>query len=256
MEHLVGDEILAGAVALHDGLNQILRHVAVVGQELLRVLRQAIAAIAERGIVVERADAGIETDALDDVGRAQALHLGIGVQLIEIAHAEGQVGVGEELHGLCLRDAHEQRVDVLLDGTLLQKGGKRVGSLVETLVVSGTAHDDARGIEVVVERLALAQELGGEDDVVGARLPADGIGVAHRNGRLDHHDGIRIHLHDQPDHLLDMRRVEIVLHRVIVGRCGDDDKLRAGIGLAAIERGMEVELFLAKVFLDVFVLDG
>ena len=35
VEHAVGDEILAGAVALYDGLDQILGHVGIVCQQLL-----------------------------------------------------------------------------------------------------------------------------------------------------------------------------------------------------------------------------
>ena len=49
LQHLVGDEVLAGAVGLHDGLDQVIRHVPVVGQQLLGVLGQAVAAVAGRG---------------------------------------------------------------------------------------------------------------------------------------------------------------------------------------------------------------
>ena len=31
LQHLIGDEVLAGAVGIHDGLDQVLRHVPVVG---------------------------------------------------------------------------------------------------------------------------------------------------------------------------------------------------------------------------------
>ena len=48
-QHPVGDKVLAGAVGVHDGLNQVLRHVLVVGQQLLGVLGQAVAAVAGRG---------------------------------------------------------------------------------------------------------------------------------------------------------------------------------------------------------------
>ena len=49
LQHLVGHEVLAGAVGLDDGIDQILRHVPVVGQQLLGVLGQAVAAVAEAG---------------------------------------------------------------------------------------------------------------------------------------------------------------------------------------------------------------
>lgn len=34
LQHLGGHEVLAGAVGLHDGLDQVLRHVPVVGKQL------------------------------------------------------------------------------------------------------------------------------------------------------------------------------------------------------------------------------
>lgn len=49
LQYLVCHEVLAGAVGLHDGLDQVLRHVPVVGEQLLGVLGQAVAAVAEAG---------------------------------------------------------------------------------------------------------------------------------------------------------------------------------------------------------------
>ena len=84
MQHGVGYVVLAGAVALDNGLDEVFGHVLVVGKQLLGVLGQAVAAVAKRGIVVVRADAGVETHALDDGARVEALHLGIGVELVEV----------------------------------------------------------------------------------------------------------------------------------------------------------------------------
>ena len=50
--NLVGDEILTGAVALHNGRHHVLRHIGIVGQKLLGVLGEAVAAIAERRVVI------------------------------------------------------------------------------------------------------------------------------------------------------------------------------------------------------------
>lgn len=51
LQDFVGDEVLAGTVRVHDGLDEILRHIFVVGQELLCVLRQAVAAVANEGLL-------------------------------------------------------------------------------------------------------------------------------------------------------------------------------------------------------------
>ena len=47
VKYLVSNEILSGAVRIHDGLDKILRHVIVVRQKLFRVFREAISAVAE-----------------------------------------------------------------------------------------------------------------------------------------------------------------------------------------------------------------
>ena len=62
-EHLPGDEVLPRAVALHDRGHHVLRHVLVVRQELLGVLRKAVAPVAERRVVVVRADARVKAHA-------------------------------------------------------------------------------------------------------------------------------------------------------------------------------------------------
>ena len=114
LQHGVGDVILAGAVALHDSLDEILRHVGVVCQKLLRVLWQAVAAVAEGRVVVVGADAWVETYAVDDGARVKTFHLGVRVKLVEIAYTQGEIGVGEELHGFSLLHAHKETRDALV----------------------------------------------------------------------------------------------------------------------------------------------
>ena len=84
VDHLVGDKVLADAVGLHDGLDEVLRYVAVVGQQLLGVLGQAVAAVSEGGVVVVEPDARLQAHALDDVGGREPSRLAVGVQLIEV----------------------------------------------------------------------------------------------------------------------------------------------------------------------------
>ena len=62
-EYLVGNEVLAGAVALYNGTHHVLGHILIVGQELLGVLGQAIASITEGRIVIMAADAGMMSTA-------------------------------------------------------------------------------------------------------------------------------------------------------------------------------------------------
>ena len=68
LQNAVRDEVLSGAVGLHDGFDQVLRHILVVGKQLLGVFGQAVSAVAKRRIVIIVTDSGIEADALDDLG--------------------------------------------------------------------------------------------------------------------------------------------------------------------------------------------
>ena len=278
-QHGVGDVVLAGAVGLHDGGHHVLRHVLVVGQQLLGVLGQAVAAVAEGGVVVVAADAGVQTYALDDGARVETFHFCVSIKFIEVAHAEGEVGVGEELHGLGLLHAHEEGVYIGLERAFLEEGGEGAGGILEHLHIGdrldgavliskvgmrhdlGVAHDDAAGIEVVVECLAFAEELGREEQVqflhaaLGV-LQVEAAGVAHGDGGLNDHDGIGIDLQHQVDDFLDMAGVKIVLYGVVVGRGGDDHEVGIGISPAAVEGGGEQQRLLGQVALDIVILDG
>ncbi len=125
----------------------------------------------------------------------------------------------------------------------------------------GIAHDDAAGIEVVIEGLALAEELGREEQVqllhaaLGV-LQVEAARIAYGDGGLDDHDGIGIDLEHQVDDLLDMAGVKIVLYGVVVGRGGDDHEVGISIGPAAVEGGGEQQRLLGQVALDIVVLDG
>jgi len=115
LQHLIGNEVLAGAVGLDDGGHHVLRHGGVVRQELLGVLGQAVAAITEGGVVIVGANTGVQTDAIDDGLGVESLHLGIGVELVEVADAKSQIGICKEFNGFCLFHAHKQTRDALVE---------------------------------------------------------------------------------------------------------------------------------------------
>ena len=277
-QHLTRDEVLARAVALYYRGHHVLGHVLVVRKELLRVLREAVSAVAEGRVVVMSPDPGIQADALDDGGRVQALDLGVRVQFIEIAHAEGKVSVREQLHRLSLLQAHVQRGYLLLYRAFLKQFSERMRGLLQEryvgecpygLVLLGElrmfdylryAHDDAARIEVVVKGLALTQELGGEYQVQPFQpllpvLHVEAAAVAHGDGGLDDHHGGGIDLQHQVDDLLHVRGVEVVPDRVVVRRGGDDDQLGVRVGLAPVEGSRQVKGLLRQVLLDVLVLN-
>ena len=61
-----------------------------------------------------RADAGVEAHTIDYSLRVETLHLGICIELVEVAHAQCEVGVGKELHRLSLLDTHLEHGHILL----------------------------------------------------------------------------------------------------------------------------------------------
>ena len=255
-EYTVGDEVFARGVGVDDGAHEVLRHVLVVGQELFGILRQAVAAVAERGVVVHVADAGVETHAVDDLLGVEAFHLGVGVKLVEVADAQGEVGVGEEFHGLGFGGAHEEGVDVGLERALLKEGGKGAGGLIQVFVAFGTSHDDARGIEVVVESFAFAQKFGGEEEVAAVEALVQLRGVAYGNSTFDYNGGAIIDAHYFAHHAFDGRGVEEVTLHVVVGRGSDDDEVGFGIGFRPVDGGGQLKRFFGKIAFDVFVLNG
>ena len=252
-EYAVGDEVFARGVGVDDGAHEVLGHVLVVGQELLGVLRQAVAAVAERGVVVYVADAGVETHAVDDLLGVEAFHFGIGVELVEVADAQGEVGVGEKFHGLGFGGAHEEGVDVGLERALLQECGEGTRGFVQVRVAFGASHDDARGIEVVVEGFAFAEKFGGEEKVAAVEALAQLRGVTYGDGAFDDDDGVLVDAHHFAHHTFDGRGVEKVALHVVVGRRGDDDKVGFGIGFRPIESGGQLKRFFGKIALYIFV---
>ena len=279
LQDLVGYEVLAGAVALDYGRHHVLGDVGVVGKELLGVLGQAVAAVAEGGVVVVAAYAGVEAYAADYGLGVEPLDLGVGVKLVEVADAEGQIGVGEELDGLGLLHAHVEDGDVLADGALAEEAGEGAGRRVEPADVgeahygvvlhgearilhdAGDAGDDARGVKVVIQGLALAEELGEEEEVEPPG-PARGVphverpAVADGDGGLYDHHGVGVDVEHEVYDLLHARCVEVVPDGVVVGRGRDDHEVGVAVGRSPVERGREVERLFGEVSLYVLVLYG
>ena len=214
-----------------------------------------------------RADAGIEADTIDDGLGIETLHLGIGVELVEVGDAKGQVGVGEEFDGLGLGGAHEKDRHILLDGTFDEEGGEGVGGCFEGGII--IADDDAGGIEIVIEGLGLAEELGSEDDLRGDDLEGavgetlaiavfltDTGGVAHGDCALDDHHSIGVHGEHEVDNILDMVSIEEVLDGIVVcGGCNDHE-VCVLVGSLAIKGCHKIQLLLLQILLDILILNG
>lgn len=208
-----------------------MRHGAVVGQQLLGVFGQAVAAVAKAGVVVVAAYARVQAHAVDDLAGVKRMARGIGVQLVKKRHTHGQIGVGKELDGLCLGAAAQQHVYVLFDGALLQQCGKGLGP------VAYLAHHNAAGVQVVKQRFAFAQKLGAKDDVGAAGLRAQFGGVAHRHGAFDNDNGLGVDGQHVLHHGFYGCGVECVGNGVVVCGGGYHHVAGASVGLGFVQRG-------------------
>ena len=129
-------------------LLHVAQHIRIeaVGQQLLRVLGQVVAAVAEAGVVVVGADARVHAHAVDDLLRVEPLHLRIGVELVKVGDAHGQVGVANRHrafdHHQHLGEGDPQHVL----GGILHRGS--VEELAHVVVVGGRGNDHQFGLPV------------------------------------------------------------------------------------------------------------
>ena len=247
--------ILALVIGCDGGADDAVRNVAEVRHQLARVLRQAISAVAERRIVVVCADARIEAHAVDDLPRVEPLELAVGIELVEVAHAHGEIRIGKELDGLGLRRVRVQRRDVLLRRALLQQGRKQACIRLRRRAAVRTADHDAARVQVVIQRPALAQKFRREQQPPAAERPHGALRVTDRHRGLDDHERAGIDPAHEREHRLDGRGVEDLPLGVVVRRRGDDDHVRRAVGLPGVHGGRERERLRAQKVRDLGVGD-
>ena len=125
----------------------------------------------------------------------------------------------------------------------------------------GIAHDDACGVEVIVEGFALSEELGCKQQVELRRallciFHIQLARIAHGNGGFDHHRGRRIDAEHLVDDLFYVGGVEIVFRRIVVRWRGNHHEVGIFVGRIGIQCGRQSQGFLAQILLDVIVLNG
>ncbi len=128
-----------------------------------------------------------------------------------------------------------------------------------------TADDDAAGVEIVIERLGLAQKLRAEQNVGHAKTLADVPGVADGNGGLDHNGGLGFALGGavlyKLQHRLHGRAVEVIGLGIVIRGNGQNDEIRICIGGGTVGGGGQLQAALSgfglsQILFDVIVLNG
>lgn len=113
-------------------------------------------------------DARIKTDTVDDLLSIQPLHLVISIKLIEVRHAQCQIGIGKQINSLCFGGAHKQSVHIFFDSIFLQKYYKNFGKLHYKLIIYIGTYDDTAWVQAVIQSLAFTQEFHAESNVLAA----------------------------------------------------------------------------------------
>ena len=201
------------------------------------------------------ADTRIKANAIDDLLGVQPLAFCVGIQSIEISHAQSQIGVSEQLDRLGLSEAHEQCVNVLLDCTFLEQTSKLMCGFHQTFIVQVSTNDDTGRIQVIVKGFRFTQELRAEDNIFGIELLTHRSGISNRDSRFDDHNGIRIIFHNQLNHSLNRRSIKVLGLAIIVGRSRDYNKIRIRVCNLCIQRCGQIQVFFCQVFFNIIILN-
>ena len=202
-----------------------------------------------------RADAGIEAHAVDDLARIESPELAVGIELVKIAHAHGEVRVGKELDGLGLCRVRVERGDVRLRRALLQQGREQARVRLRRRAAVRAADHDAARVQVIIQRPALAQKLRREQQPRAAEPAHDALRIADRHRGLDDHECAGVDPADEREHRLDGRGVEEVALGVIVRRRGNDDHVGRAVGPLGVHGRRERQRLRAQEVCDLGVDD-
>ena len=144
--------------------------------------------------------------------------------------------------------------NIIFSPEFLRESKALYDNLYPSRIIVGTDNNAAR-IQVVVECLALAQELRAEDDVVTVELLTNRCSVTNRNGALNHHDGFRVILNYQFDNSLNCGCIKEILLTIVICRCSNDHEICIGVCFLSIQSCCQIQFFFCQIFLNVFVLN-
>ena len=205
------------------------------------------------------ADAGIVTNTLDDLRRVESADGRVRIEFIEIGDTQRQVCIGEEFDGLGLGGGHDQRGDVVVDRAFLKQTGELFGGRGQFAGEGRSlryANNNAAGVQIVVQGMPFAQELGAEEEFPSRVALDDTFGVPNRNGGLDHDDRIRVLVQNLLNNVLHVGRVKVVSVGIVVGGSSDDDEFRVCIYPRLTDLGGEIKFHVSEIVLDLSVLNG
>ncbi len=90
-------------------VDQVLRHILVIGQRLIRALGQTITAAAKARMIVVSAYPWVKTYAFYNRPRSHSVRDCVTIELVEERDSHRQLGIGKQLSRLGLATAGQQR---------------------------------------------------------------------------------------------------------------------------------------------------
>ena len=127
---------------------------------------------------------------------------------------------------------------------------------IESLVTFWASNDDTTRIKIIIQSLTFTQKLWCKENILAVIFRSNVLCVAHRNGRLNHHDGIRIYLLHHFDDFFHMTCIKVILDRIIVCWCGDDYKVGIFISRLCIHRSCKIQFLFSQILLNIIILNG
>ena len=217
-DYLIGDKILSCTVSRYDRRNDILRNAIVVCEKLLRIFRQAVTSVTERWIIVMVSDTRVKAYTLNYRLRVESSHLCVCIELVEIRHTEGKIGICKKLDRLRLCRIHEADLYVLLDRTFREKVCKGLSNGEKLFVSVGYTDYYAARVEVIVKCTSLAEKFRAEQYFSTGVSYSHPFGKTDGNGGLNYHKSVRVNRYYLLYNALDRACVEMVLRRIVIRR--------------------------------------
>ena len=128
-------------------------------------------------------------------------------------------------------------------------------SLYQSCIIHIGADDDTRRIKIIVQSLALTQELWAEDDIVTVELLTNTCCITNRDGALDNHNGFRVVFNNQFNDSFHRTGVKKILLAIVVCGSCDYHKISITVCFLRIQSCGQIQLFLCQILFNIFILN-
>ena len=127
--------------------------------------------------------------------------------------------------------------------------------LYQSSIIHVGSDDNTGRIKVIIQSLALTQELRAEDDIVAVELLTHTCSVTNRDGALDNHNGFWIVFDDQFNDSFYSTCVKKVLLAIVICRCSNHHEISITVCLLCIQRCGQIQFLFCQILFNVLILN-